>query len=887
MKLYLEGSREANQTPNYQLLTLQNGEVTFSLENLAGTSQSWTQTTQADFQSGALNQVDATTSPGDVILDTFADNVTDTFDDQSKIASSANVTISGGQVRLTTGSSGTETLRPNATGDDTNIAQQYPSSGAHWDKVDEATADDFTTYVSTNSTTYQRDLYNMPSHTTPAGRIDSITAYFRFANGATAEDSDNYAIAYRGTLEDGFLKTVDIADNGQIAGAVTDSLEFDTSQGYEPSILHIAGNIYAIAYDGPDDDGWLKTVEIANNGQITNTVIDSLEFDTASGNEPDLIHVSGDIYAIAYDGPGGDGWLKTVQISSNGQIGNIIDSLEFDTSDADQPDIINVSGDIFAIAYNGPRGDGWLKTVQISSNGQISNAVIDSLEFDNRDGVRPNIINVSGDIFAIAYQGRDADGWLKTVQIASDGQIGSIIDSLEFDTSRGSEPNIINVSGDIFAIAYRGPGGDGWLKTVQIASDGQITNTVIDSFEFDTADGYEPTIVNVSGDIYAIAYRGTGADGWLVTVQIATNGSITKSVIDSLEFDTADGYTPQIIFVPHNPGPVYARAAIKTYNTVYTGNAETVSNDTFVTRAYQWTTNPYTGSPWTWSEIDALQLGVELRTDDDTDEAVLTQVYLEINFSVYNSPGTITSINLLSAETVGRIDSFYYNASAIPSGTSLKVQFSQDNTNWYNSSGTLGGWDTLSQGTGTIDLSGLGWSGSNFYYHMEFTSDGNDTPVLDEISVNFSTYYTTGDLISSAHDGGDYGDWDWQTISFTISEPSGTDIKFQLRSAATQAGLSSATWYGPTSTSDFYTTSGTPINSVHDGDRWIQYKAYFSGPGDITPTLSDITLTYNVTLQTFTVQVIGGSYCLISDNTSEWGEGWTVTPEFYAEATQR
>jgi hypothetical protein len=170
---------------------------------------------------------------------------------------------------------------------------------------------------------------------------------------------------------------------------------------------------------------------------------------------------------------------------------------------------------------------------------------------------------------------------------------------------------------------------------------------------------------------------------------------------------------------------------------------------------------------------------------------------------------------------------------------------------------------------------------------MEFTSDGTDTPVLDEIRVYFSTYYTSGDLTSSSHDGEDYGNWNWTTISFTINEPSGTNIQFQLRSAATEGGLSSATWYGPTGMTDYYTTSGTTINSVHDGDRWIQYKAYFSSPGGSTPKLSDITITYTVALSAFTVEIIGGSYGLISDNTSEWASGWTTTPEFFCEATQR
>jgi len=108
----------------------------------------------------------------------------------------------------------------------------------------------------------------------------------------------------------------------------------------------------------------------------------------------------------------------------------------------------------------------------------------------------------------------------------------------------------------------------------------------------------------------------------------------------------------------------------------------------------------------------------------------------------YASSGNLTSTNLLSDLTVGTINSFVYNLSAKPSGTEATVQFSQDNTNWYNSSGTLDGTDTLTTGAdNTIDLSGLGWSGANFYYKVAFTSDGTDTPVLDDIAVHYSPLF--------------------------------------------------------------------------------------------------------------------------------------------------
>ena len=204
----------------------------------------------------------------------------------------------------------------------------------------------------------------------------------------------------------------------------------------------------------------------------------------------------------------------------------MIDTLEFDTSQGREPNIISISGDVYAIAYRGSGDDGFLKTVTIATDGQITDTVIDTLEFDTSQGRQPNIISISGDVYAIAHRGVDDDGFLRTVTIATDGQItGTVIDTLEFDTSQGREPNIIPVAGDVYAIAYRGSGDDGFLKTITIATDGQITDTVIDTLEFDTSQGETPNIIPIS-DLYAIAYSGSGDDGFLKTVEITASGQI-------------------------------------------------------------------------------------------------------------------------------------------------------------------------------------------------------------------------------------------------------------------------------------------------------------------------------------------------------------------------
>ena len=49
---------------------------------------------------------------------------------------------------------------------------------------------------------------------------------------------------------------------GEIEDAVLDSLEFDIVYGQQPDIIQISENTYAIAYSDNANDGFLKTVEI-------------------------------------------------------------------------------------------------------------------------------------------------------------------------------------------------------------------------------------------------------------------------------------------------------------------------------------------------------------------------------------------------------------------------------------------------------------------------------------------------------------------------------------------------------------------------------------------------------------------------------------------------
>jgi hypothetical protein len=316
--------------------------------------------------------------------------------------------------------------------------------------------------------------------------------------------------------------------------AIIETQEYSNLQhGYEPDMIHISDDVYAVVSRGQTPHkGQIDTLTISEFGVISDEVIDEINFDRFC-YDPNITRVSDDIYVVAYRNQQHMGVLITVEIYPSGNISEpIIAEYQFENSECNKPNIIHVINDIFAIAYRGPDDDGFLKTFQISSNGQNINPIA-THEFDTVDAWTPNIIRVDNDVFAIVYRGPDDDGYIKTVRINPAGQIIDTGYISEFEASNCYEPDLIHIINDVFAIAYRGPDDDGFIKTITIAPDGRITPNAGSILEFDTEDCDEPDIIHATGDTYALAYsKGTGGgnrNGVVIAVEILPDGSITYS----------------------------------------------------------------------------------------------------------------------------------------------------------------------------------------------------------------------------------------------------------------------------------------------------------------------------------------------------------------------
>ena len=100
-------------------------------------------------------------------------------------------------------------FRPNASGNETLLEEQYPAEGEHWDKVSENTSDGDSTYVATNNATWREDLYNITDHSTQtaAGDITDVGVYMECRATANATQEAAYVhiktngVEYNGATE--------------------------------------------------------------------------------------------------------------------------------------------------------------------------------------------------------------------------------------------------------------------------------------------------------------------------------------------------------------------------------------------------------------------------------------------------------------------------------------------------------------------------------------------------------------------------------------------------------------------------------------------------------------------------------------------------------------
>ena len=332
----------------------------------------------------------------------------------------------------------------------------------------------------------------------------------------------------------------------------TTTFEHDTFSGMHNSIAHVSGNVYVVAYQGSGEDGYIKTIIINDDSTITQTA--SSEHDTGHGKYNSIVKVSGTLYALAYTGSNDYGKIKTFTISDDGSNIETNGILEHDNSTTMWNSLVRVSMNTIALAYdsNNPTG-GVIKTFTISGSGAIITEV-QSLEHDTNFGLCNSLIKMDAETYALAYSGNGWDGYISTFAISADGSSITLVDQIEHNTSFAQHNSLVQVDYNTYALAYYGSDGGnfGLIQTFTIPLNGYgITKTASLKHETNTNTGTYNSFIKLNSGEYALAYTGYENDGYIKIFNISSDGE-TITEASELEFDYSNGTWNDLIFIDKN-----------------------------------------------------------------------------------------------------------------------------------------------------------------------------------------------------------------------------------------------------------------------------------------------------------------------------------------------
>lgn len=342
--------------------------------------------------------------------------------------------------------------------------------------------------------------------------------------------------------------TVEAWMKPQLLPPILDIVDLEEKFGYTPYIIHDGGNCYVIVSEDQSKRGTIQTVLIDPEGGIINKSVEF--FGDSQGSiqlRPMITKMNDSQYLIAFNGKiGGNLYihLKTFNVSSDGMIeytGNELVFHDYPTAgnQPNRPSLLKIKDNLFAIAYWVPGFGGILKTMKISLTGEFNVSSIKMIQYDAIAGYEPALFNITENTIALAYRGPSNQGILKTFNISATGDISSTGKMVVFEAVSGYEPYLIQISGKVYAIAYRNSNDNGIIKTYNITADGSLTWTGNGMIFENIVPCFDPSLTHAEDDFYVAAYS-TGnsgsTTGYIMAMKIDTTGSIQTQTESRREF---------------------------------------------------------------------------------------------------------------------------------------------------------------------------------------------------------------------------------------------------------------------------------------------------------------------------------------------------------------
>ncbi|MDP6771687.1 MAG: hypothetical protein QF704_13385, partial [Anaerolineales bacterium] len=126
-------------------------------------------------------------------------------------------------------------------------------------------------------------------------------------------------------------------------------------------------------------------------------------------------------------------------------------------------------------------------------------------ETDNSGSAYFSFTKVNETVYALAYQGKGADGYISTIKISLDGGTVTEEKTIKHEATQNSWNSLIQIRPNTVMLAYTGVADDGYIKTFTIPTDGSDITPVV-SLEHNRSNALYNDLTQIDSDTYLLTY---------------------------------------------------------------------------------------------------------------------------------------------------------------------------------------------------------------------------------------------------------------------------------------------------------------------------------------------------------------------------------------------
>ncbi len=216
-----------------------------------------------------------------------------------------------------------------------------------------------------------------------------------------------------------------------------------------------------------------------------------------------------------------------------------------------EPDLYKIDNNHFLCTYRGADDDGWAVILTVDTDNWIISKET-PYEFDNNYGKDPAISKIDNEHYLCAFESTDDDGWAVVLIVDQTDWTISSGPQFEYDTSRGTQVDLLRIDNDHHLGAYSGPGDDG-ISMVLTVDTSDWTISKGQSFAFDPGVAEMPALIQIQPREYLCLYTGqtslSADDGWSVILRVKENNWKIKQGSKFFEWDIFNGETPSVAMI--------------------------------------------------------------------------------------------------------------------------------------------------------------------------------------------------------------------------------------------------------------------------------------------------------------------------------------------------